>query len=852
MMEGTGSNGVLILGEAMDSFSLEDGGLPLRPASPGGAILERAINRIGARREQFYIWNAIPTCPPGALKGPWMPAAMAWGRHHLEKVLTLYRPCAILALGNIAAQMATGLAGKDFNIGMIEGYTFPDAFGYKIVVVPTFHPSFLRRGAMHLYGCLLRDLDLAITIVRDRLESKAPPLTMDHYYLYPTSGYLEIWASNFEARVKADAAKALGKSDISPMRISLAYDIETPYSRLETEEEAEDDEDAAEVGDTTTIESIQFSDGPGSGIFMPWREPYIQIAKRLLALDCPKYSWNGWRFDDPRLLANGMAIGGVNYDLMWAWHHLQPDLPRGLQFAAKFMGWPYAWKHLSGSRPEFYGITDCDVLQTIAPPLFNSLKKTGLWSGYTRHILQLEPILQKMSSLGMPVDPKRFEEVRFDLACRADGTLEEIQSLVPMECRPLKIYKKEPKKKDGVMLMGDVWGKFETWKPSNQKLTDYTKFRGYDLPHDFKTKKVSFAQIYMKRLFSKTKDPLFEKVIEYKDVATVLSNHIANWEPDTSGRVHSTFYYIPATGQLSSKRPNIQNAPKHKKEQGDLFRSIIRATEGKVLIEFDYKSFHALTLGFEAGDPDYMRLSRLDIHSYVTAHLLRLPDRDRLLELPDESLGRRLSEIKKAHKAIRDTKAKRTILGYGFGLGYRKLYDMNREDFTNETEAKNLLKLIDSLFPLTKKFRDDVRVRAHEQGYLLSRHGYIRRFWEVMKFVPGSGLVPGGEQSEAAIAFLPANDAFGRIKEAMLSLEYLGFLGRYGFINTIHDSLLFECPESLVEECLANVWPIMEGASGVLGCSIVAPKGLRCEVSASMGKSWEKMEELKRGTPFVC
>lgn len=48
---------------------------------------------------------------------------------------------------------------------------------------------------------------------------------------------------------------------------------------------------------------------------------------------------------------------------MWAWHHLQPDLPRGLQFAAAQMGWPWPWKHLAVASPAFYGIVDVDVLQ---------------------------------------------------------------------------------------------------------------------------------------------------------------------------------------------------------------------------------------------------------------------------------------------------------------------------------------------------------------------------------------------------------------------------------------------------------------------------------------------------------
>jgi uracil-DNA glycosylase family 4 len=821
-IEGTGSNGVLILGEAMGEQELNDGGYPFRPWAPAGSVLERAIRRAGWSRESFLIWNAIPTHPPGNnLKGSWLSEALAWGRWHLEQVIAKYHPRAILALGNIAAHMAIGKAGDGFNIGLIEGYPFPSPLGP--VVVPSFHPSFLRRGEMSHFGCLLRDIGLAADIAREgRLPSTPPEKPPEGYVTNPSPA-------------DAEGFFCFLLDGAYPDR-PIAYDIETPYSRSETEEEAEE----AESESDNRIESIQFSLAPGSGIFLPWREPYTAIARKVLALPNPKLGWNNWRFDDPRLRANGVSICGPNHDLMWAWHHLQPDLPRGLQFAAGKLDWPYAWKHLAASRPEFYGITDVDVLQTIWPRLSRALKDGGLWRGYERHILKLEPILAKMSARGMPVDPARYSEVRFELSCRVDGGLERLQALVPIECKTTKTYKKKPTK-------------ILPWKPSTQQLTKYAEFRGHEIPRDFKTKKVTFDQLHLKRLYAKTRDPLYQAILEYKDATTVLSNHIVNWKPDDGGRVHSTFYYDPATGQLSSRRPNIQNAPKHKKEQGDLFRSIIRAPEGRTLIEFDYKSFHALTLGFEACDPDYMRLARLDIHSYVTAHLLRLAGRDSLLVLPDGELSARLTAIKREHKTVRDTKAKRAILGYGFGLGYKKLYEMNREDFSSQSEAKNLLAMLDVLFPRTARFRQDVRIRAHEQGYLVSRHGYIRRFWEVFRWEhsPGGGkLVPGGEESEAAIAFLPANDAFGRIKEAILELESIGCLDRYGFINTIHDSLLFDCPDNLVEECLHTVWPVMEKPSQILVNPVVAPDGLACEVSASVGKSWEKMEELKRYEPF--
>ncbi len=60
-------------------------------------------------------------------------------------------------------------------------------------------------------------------------------------------------------------------------------------------------------------------------------------------------------------------------------------------------------------------------------------------------------------------------------------------------------------------------------------------------------------------------------------------------------------------------------------------------------------------------------------------------------------------------------------------------------------------------------------------------------------------MVPG-DDAEACIAFLPANDAFGHIKDAMLRLEAQGWNERARLINQIHDALMFEIPDNLMDE----------------------------------------------------
>ena len=90
--EGMGSNGVLILGEALGDAEAKDS-LPFRPYAPAGALLERAIRKCGFSRTQFVLWNVVPVQPPhNYLEGaPYEGEAIAWGMPMLQEVIERYK-----------------------------------------------------------------------------------------------------------------------------------------------------------------------------------------------------------------------------------------------------------------------------------------------------------------------------------------------------------------------------------------------------------------------------------------------------------------------------------------------------------------------------------------------------------------------------------------------------------------------------------------------------------------------------------------------------------------------------------------------------------------------------------------
>ena len=394
---------------------------------------------------------------------------------------------------------------------------------------------------------------------------------------------------------------------------------------------------------------------------------------------------------------------------------------------------------------------------------------------------------------------------------------------------------------------------------SSHQVKRYMKFRKHPIPkHAKRTDAAGDAAETtevkeLERLYAKTKDPIYPLLIEKRQLKKVEGTYVEGWEPNRDGRVHTTFTFRPATWQTSSRMPNIQNGLKHgktpfQKTLAKAFNRMQAAEDGHLMVNFDFKSFHAQTTALEAGLPDYLRLAKIDIHSFVTCNYLKLPERVGLISRSDEEMKDLFKFLKKDEKFkfTRDYKAKRTILGIQFAMGANKLYQLNPDDFDSLSEAKAIHSLImEELFPGLKTFQNAMRQRAHEDKKLVNKYGAIRWFYDTLRWDRNKQKWAPGDQAEAAVAFLPASHAFGHVRDVMLEMREQGWDERYQCVNTIHDSLVFHCPKSLVDECVHNIRELMEKPSSVLVYAKTAPNGLSVEAEAAVGRNLAEMEEVK-------
>lgn len=658
-----------------------------------------------------------------------------------------------------------------------------------------------------------------------------------------------------------------------------------------------------------SIRTVQFSLRPGTGVSCDWDDRAASLAAAIMALPNPKAGHNSWLFDEPILRNHGVTIEDGTHDTLWMWHHLQPDLPAHLQGVSSLYGMPFAWKHLAGSDLDFYGAADVDAVQRIMLGLPKALKRLGLWEGYERYVREFRPVLASMERRGIPVSKGKLEELRSWLTVEVIRMDSELQPLVPRnilgrkewktwpaDCRPfvdqlkqmqaamiegelIAQGKKVTKKATTVVIkpagLGQAWREalsaelgykwdgdtiykeLEFNPRSSQQILGYLRERKYPIPKRFKDGVDTTSDKELERLEVRTKDPvlrLVRSIRAYSKMGNAYAGKLepdgsitGGWQPGPDGRLRATITFGPATGQLAARNPNVMTTPKRRPELSQKFRECIVAEPGHKLVEFDYRAFHARTLGLAARCPDYMRLADMDIHSYVTGHLVNHEWINDCLGWPDQQLREYLEVIKKGYKDIRNFKAKPAILGIGFKMGKRRLYFECRESFASEAEAGKLIDLLKKLFPKVFRFQDDVCEEADRTGRLINSWGAIRWFFDVTKWSQRDGRwqKSSGKDAEKASAYLPSSNAHFMLRDKLLQMDRAGWLEKYQIIVPIHDAILFHCPDKWVDECVNNIKGCMEAPVMELSNAEVAPEGFTCAAEAMVGSDWSNMVEVK-------
>jgi DNA polymerase-1 len=381
---------------------------------------------------------------------------------------------------------------------------------------------------------------------------------------------------------------------------------------------------------------------------------------------------------------------------------------------------------------------------------------------------------------------------------------------------------------------------------SHQQVKDYFRFMNYPIPKDRATKKPTSGEEAVLKLMEKhPEDPVLPLIWE-AGKSQKNGSYLAETYLGKDGRFHTEFTYLPDTGRLSSRRPNLQNIPAGKMGtswEADLakaIRSTMIPSPGMIFLEADWRGIEAALVAFFASDPDYARICAIDAHSYLTSFHVGAPAD---LGWADEALIQFLKEIKKKYPQEREI-CKRANHSDGYGIGLGHLAEVLG---TTKAGAQEMKDLRDKAFPKVAQWKKDVRRLAHLSGRLTNPFGYSRGFFEVYRpkydrqsgkplfDEKGNAIMVEGREANQALAFLPQSTAAAMMRDTLVRLGNHPMHGvLFWLLITIHDSILVECyPENA-----AKVRAILKSEMEI---SWVELNGLKVEVDLKEGTNWGEM-----------
>ncbi len=299
-------------------------------------------------------------------------------------------------------------------------------------------------------------------------------------------------------------------------------------------------------------------------------------------------------------------------------------------------------------------------------------------------------------------------------------------------------------------------------------------------------------------------------ILDYRGLAKLRSTYTeklpAQVDPRT-GRVHTSYHQaVAATGRLSSTDPNLQNIPIRTPE-GRRIRQAFVAPKDHLLIAADYSQIELRIMAHLSGDAGLLRAfaEDRDIHQATAAEVFGVP------------LDQVGAEQRRAAKAI------------NFGLIYgMSAFGLARQLGIGRGEAQQYVELYFARYPGVKRYMDETRALAREQGYVETVFG--RRLYLPEIGSRNSQLRQYAERS--AINAPMQGTAADIIKRAMIEVH--DWLRREDLparlVMQVHDELVLEVKASAADALERGLRARMAGAADL---------AVPLKVEVGRGANWD-------------
>ena len=282
-------------------------------------------------------------------------------------------------------------------------------------------------------------------------------------------------------------------------------------------------------------------------------------------------------------------------------------------------------------------------------------------------------------------------------------------------------------------------------------------------------------------------------LIEHRSLSKLKSTYIDKLPQQINvktGRVHTSYnQVVTVTGRLSSSDPNLQNIPIRSAE-GRKIRQAFIAPKGYKIVAADYSQIELRIMAHLANDSGLITAFQNgeDIHRATASEVFKVP----------------LDEV--TNELRRNAKAINFGLIYGMSaFGLAKQLDISR------TDAQTYINLYFERYPNVKKYMNETKILAKEQGFVETLFG--RRLY--LPEINSKNAILRQYAERTAINAPMQGTAADIIKHAMLKVD--AWLATENIdakmIMQVHDELVFEVKTEQLDSTIEMIKTLMNSAA---------------------------------------
>jgi DNA polymerase-1 len=559
------------------------------------------------------------------------------------------------------------------------------------------------------------------------------------------------------------------------------------------------------------IVGVSFAVEPGRAAYVPFchdypgapeqlsRDDVLARLKPLLEDSRRSKLGQNLKYDIGALANHGVELGGIAHDTMLESYVLNSTATRHDMdsMARAFLGKqtvhyedvagkgakqiPFQQVDLEQAVP--YAAEDADITLQLHLYLWPKLKaEARLKALYEEIEMPLVPVLSRMERTGVLIDSAMLAKQSLELAGRMADIEKEAFTLAG---QPFNLG--SPKQIQAILYDQQKIPMIRK-TPTGQPSTDESVLQ-------------DLAQLYA----------LPRLILEHRSLSKLRSTYtdcLPQQVNRKTGRVHTSYHQaVAATGRLSSSNPNLQNIPA-RTEEGRRIRRAFIAPLGHRIVAADYSQIELRIMAHLSGDESLLGAfaADLDIHRATAAEVFG--------GTPDDVTA----EQRRSAKAI------------NFGLIYgMSAFGLARQLGIDQKQAQSYIDVYFARYPGVRRYMDDTRQRAREQGYVETLFG--RRL-----YIPDINARNGQRRQYAERTAINApmqGTAADIIKRAMIALDAWIRERRapVRMIMQVHDELVFEVADEYVDVAIPEIRERMCQAASL---------DIPLMVDTGVGLNWEE------------